>query len=223
VSLLAYLELEINNQYSEIFIGAPPRSGNTYLRYVLGVAHHGSVPISGNHETRSAIEQLISAKPETIFVTPVRDPKDVVVSTLVWLAVETEGIIDYELTNAALQTVAAYWEIVLTDPSKFCIVDFNDLVNNGPSFITKFTKKYQKLPKCEIDSKEVVEKAYELLSSDDERNHNNDRSFLQARGHLPRSRSQYVDSAESSVLNIVHKKRLEYLYSMYGQLIDMAI
>lgn len=222
-SLLAFSELKINKASTKIFIGAPPRSGNTYLRYVLGVAHRGYVEISGGHNVHSAIDRLESTDTDTIFVSPVRDPRDTVISSLVWLALETNGEVTYELTNAALQTVTTYWEILLTEPDKFCIVDFDDLIAKDSTLVSRFHDKYESLAEYNTADSSATDLAYELLNSDDDSNYENDQVLFKARGHLPRGKSEYTDAAEYAVSNIAHKKRLEYLYSMHKQLVDLAI
>lgn len=207
----------------EIFIGAPPRCGNTYLMYALKDMFNKPVKVVGEHRVQTLARHVLDQEPRSIFVTPVRDPFDAALSRLVWLAFEKEEWLNTETLFPALEQLTIYWELVLASPEKFTVIDFNKLIVDKNSLQGKLSERYPELLPHgrSILASDAEIKA--LLLKDDIEVLHNDEAEIQARGHIPRSDSRYKALAAEVLSGVMCKKRLEYLDSMYKQLLEIAI
>ena len=214
---------------SIFFVGAPPRSGNTYLRYALGDAYTKSYRDAGEfftHDHSSAYALIhLSEEPKTfpIFVSPIRDPYDTLKSKLVRTYQEwgTEPkVVEY---IPSIDDLCFYWEVLLVDPSRFCLVDFNELVSNKDSVLDKIDKKYPEVRQYRGDTLATNEELLEFLRLEDMAEYKDDNKLFLSSGHIPRESSEYSEMAEKLLDTPAYARRLSYLYELYSELLKLTI
>lgn len=205
----------------KIFVGAPPRSGNTYLHYTLRQAYSIHVSMSNNHSTLPVLDMLHSRDPYTAFIVPVREPAAAVKSLLVFEVISNPRILSDPHIQGVLERYTSYWELVLSDPELFCVVDFNILTTDRDLILKKLNLRYPSLEENfneDIPSDELIKAN---LNRDDWTISKGVESAFLARGHLPRSESEYKKIAEEKLSSSIFRKRFEYLNSLYKELLAL--
>lgn len=211
------------------FVGAPPRSGNTYLRYVIKDAYNNLVEDTGlfikhDHSSTYALEQALGVEyVAPIFVSPIRDPHATLKSKLVRTFYEWEtppNIIQYV---TSVDDLCLYWEILLVNPSKFCLIDFNELVADKDSIIEKMDQKYPELVKHKNPEPLTRLGLLEYMGLEDEGKYGDNEKLFLSSGHTPRPKSEYSDMAEELLSTPAYARRLDYLYDMYNELLKLTI
>ena len=210
------------------FVGAPPRSGNTYLRYVLQDAYSNTEDIGEvfkhDHSSTYALEHLVD-KNNTfpIFVSPVRDPYATLKSKLVRTFGEWDtppGVIEYA---TSVDDLCLYWEILLLNPSRFCLVDFNELTADKDSIVNKIDQRYPETAGYRNLELSTNEEILDFMRLEDDGKYGGNEKLFLSYGHTPRGKSEYSDSAEKLLSSPVYARRLEYLYKMYEELLEKTI
>ena len=211
------------------FVGAPPRSGNTYMRYILKDAYANSIKDAGSlikndHSSSYALEHVLNSTDQSpIFVCPIRDPYDTLKSKLVRTFFEWEtppNIVQYV---TALDDLSFYWEILLVSPEKFCLVDFNELVSDKDSIISKIDAKYPQVSIYKNPDPLTKEGMLEYMRAEDESKYGDNEKLFLSSGHTPRAESEFSEQAKQLLSTPAYVKRLEYLYSMYKELLQLTI
>lgn len=205
----------------EFFVGAPPRSGNTYLRSILADSYP-LVKTKFDHHHRYAESRLENYTPNDIFIVPVRNPVDTVISRLVWICAEDSTELKTSKIFTELNHLTVYWEIVLSSPDKFFIADFTDFTRNRLVFETKLEAAYPLLVENKVKFQQSEAYIKKTLLENDGTIYNNDKELLLARGHLPREESLHKQTALGLLTSPIYSKRLEYLERLYKEVVDFS-
>lgn len=211
------------------FVGAPPRSGNTYLRYVLQDAYNNPHKdtdelFAYNHSSAFALKHLLESENDLpIFISPIRDPYDTLKSKLVrtfeeWGA--NPGIVEYA---TAVDDLCLYWEILLVNPSKFCLVDFNELIADKDRIVEKLDDRYPSVVIYRNASPLTNEQILDNVRLEDSQQYRNNEKLFLSSGHVPRAKSEYSELADELLSSPVYSRRFAYLYEMYKELLELTI
>jgi len=221
------LDLSLFN--TTFFVGAPPRSGNTYLRYVLKDAYSNPIKDSGsliknNHSSSYALNQALSTESVApIFICPIRDPYDTLKSKLVRTFFEWDTAPNVIEHAPSVDDLCLYWEILLIDPSKFCLVDFKELVVDKDKVVSKIDERYPEIKIYKNPTPATNEQLLAEMSKEDGDKYGDNIKLYLSSAHIPRSKSEYSDAAEELLSSPAYARRLDYLYVMYKELLDLTI
>jgi hypothetical protein len=164
---------------------------------------------------------LSSRDPYTAFIVPVREPVASVESLLVFDVFTNPNIFSTPHIQGVLERYTSYWELVLSDPELFCVVDFNILTTDRDLILKKLNLRYPSLEENlneDIPSDELIKAN---LNRDDWTISQGVENKFFARGHLPREESEYKKTAKEKASNPIFKKRFEYLNSLYKELLAL--
>lgn len=211
------------------FVGAPPRSGNTYLRYVLKDSYNNPLKDPGSlikhdHSSSYALDQSLKPGNDSpIFITPIRDPYDTLKSKLVRTFYEWDTVPNVIEYAPSVDDLCLYWEILLTAPDKFCLIDFRELVADKDRVVSKINSKYPEVITYKNPSPLTNEQLLAEMKEEDDNMYGNNVEFYLSYAHTPRGISEYSKQAQELLASPAYKRRLEYLYEMYRELLELTL
>lgn len=211
--------MSINKTYADVdvYIGSLPRSGSTYLKYLIHFTYHPLVPIDKSHDPKVLLNIISGNKNQYLTVFMFRSVLDGLVSQLLWHTMEKP--LDERLIRSTLEDHCWLWEIVLADPEKFFIVDFNSVKNNPNGVIAEIEKKYPDLAEFRFQEIPDVPKAALDRLTEDGKQMGKDVFLL--RGCAPREDAPNKQLVIDSLKNPLYLKRIGYLESLYKEFLEI--
>lgn len=200
----------------KIYVGSLARSGSTYLKYSIENQYTPQVSIDKSHNPvihQNRADGIFNCDE---FVFAARPPRETLKSQLIW------RLSDQRLTPPVVKSLfdeaTDLWEIVLTSPEEFFIVDFGSITSKESEIISALETKNPSLKSLRSETPLTVEKVKLELekSSKDGMGIN---QYIE-RGHLPREISKHDEIAESVLESKSYTRRLGYLESLYQDLIS---
>lgn len=212
----------------KIIIGGAPRSGSTYLQYVLNFQYKNSkFDTAKTHEENDHLNNINNPVENNFWLVPVRDPRDTVKSILNWSFYD-QGQKEVEATytnttpyHGALDSLTRLWETILLDKKKFTLIDFDVLVSNRSEIELKIETSLPFF--VDLKEKKVVSNTYikNRLIQDDRKNlyHREEKAYLHI-GHLPREKSDLYEEISKRFDSPMYNRRFEYLYQLKSELLS---
>jgi len=198
-----------------IYVGSLARSGSTYLKYSIENEYTPQVSIDKSHNPGIHQNRVNGIFNCDEFVFAARPPRDTLKSQLIW------RLSDQRLTppvvKSLLDEATELWEIVLTSPGEFFIVDFDSITSKESEIISALEAKNPALKELKSKTPLSVDKV-KLELEKSSKDGMGPKQYLE-RGHLPREVSKHNDLAESILESISYTRRLGYLDSLYQDLI----
>lgn len=200
-----------------IYVGSPPRSGSTYLKYLLTENYtHGKIHVEKTHSRDTIIEAAESSLEYNSFFFPVRNARDILKSAVIWNFQDSNNIDN--LVWMSLEEITIIWETVLSAPNQFFIIDFNTLANSELTLLDKIDEKFEFLKKIRYEKPMPLSSIKNLLETHSLLDLGTD--LYANRGHLPRQESEHVKAVNDEIASPVYKKRLDYLDSLQVELLE---
>lgn len=201
----------------DVYIGSLPRSGSTYLKYLIHFTYHPLVPIDKSHDPKDHLKIISGEKSQYLTIFMVRPVLDGLISQLAWHTMEKT--LDERLIRSTLEDHCWLWEIVLANPEKFFIVDFNSVINNPHGIITEIEKKYPDIAGFKFQEiPDAPKAALDRLTADGEKMGQD--AFL-LRGCAPRADAPSKSLIVESLKNPLYTKRIKYLESLYKEFLEI--
>lgn len=200
-----------------VYIGSLPRSGSTYLKYLIHYTYHPLVPVDKSHNPADHLRIISGDKNQYLTIFVVRPVLDGLVSQLVWHTMEKK--LDEKLIRSTLEDHCWLWEIVLADPKKFFIVDFNSIKNNPQVVMAEIERNYTDLVEFRRpEFPNAVDAALERLTLDGK---NMGEEVFLLRGCAPRPDAPNKGLIIEALKNPLYSKRIEYLESLYEEFLTI--
>lgn len=212
----------------KVVIGGAPRSGSTYLQYILNFQYKNTeFETIKTHLESDHLAHINNSTDTNFWLVPIRDPKDTVKSMLNWFFYEKgQKNLEAMYTNTtpyygALDSLTRLWETILLDKKKFTLLDFDVLISNRSDLESKIEKSISFFSELRED-KEVSNDYIKnrLINDDKETLHNREEKAYLHTGHLPREKSDFYDDISRAFDSQVYARRFEYLYQLKVELLS---
>lgn len=224
-SILEYSAFKMDNSL-KITIGGAPRSGSTYLAYILDRQYNISgLPIIKTHMESHHLARAIAPDPKENWIIPVRNPEDTAKSFLVWHyhkdSVEKVQNNHGDTTAAygILDTLARLWETILLNKKNFIIVDFNDIVSDRIKLESYLENLIPTLKERKFSSLVSDEEIQKKLIDDSRTDLKTELNYLNL-GNFPRQRTELYLSVSREFDSKRYTKRFLYLEELKKELLS---
>lgn len=198
-----------------IYVGSLARSGSTYLKYSIENEYTPQVYMDKSHSPKIHENRADGIFNCDEFVFAVRPPVDTLKSQLVWRLADQP--LNRTLVKSLLDEATNLWEIVLSAPEEFFIVDFESITSKESEIISALEAKNPSL--IGLKSKTPLTTDNVKLELEKSSKDGMDPKEYLERGHLPRDTSKHSDLAESVLNSVSYAHRIGYLDSLYRDLI----
>lgn len=227
-STLEFLVLGSQEGKPKVIIGGAPRSGSTYLQYILNFQYKNTdFETVKTHIESDHLNHINNPIKDNFWIVPIRNPKETVISTLNWSFYETgQKKLEDMYTNTtpyygALDSLTRLWETILLDKTKFTLIDFDILISDR----LKLQQKIEKSLPFFVESKEDREVSDDyiknrLITDDKESLASREEKAYSHTGHLPREKSNLHNSIAKSFDSSVYKRRFDYLSELKSELLS---
>lgn len=200
----------------KIHVGSLARSGSTYLKYSIENQYTPQLHIKKSHNPKEHEARADKNFDCDAFVFAVRAPINTLKSQLVWRLVDKP--LDRDLVRSVLNEAIHLWEIVLSTPEEFFIVDFDAITSRESDIINALEAKHPSL----LDLKSKTALTPDKVKSELEYSSKDGMGHIEyvERGHLPREASKNSDLVEAELDSRFYAYRLSYLQNLYQELIS---
>lgn len=206
----------MEKNFFKIHVGSLARSGSTYLRYLIENQYDSPLKTQKSHNPKEHEARADRDFSCDEFVFAVRAPIDTLKSQLVWRLVDKP--LDRDLVRSVLNEASHLWEVVLSAPEEFFIVDFEAITSKESEIMAALEAKHPSL----LDLKSKTSLTTDNVKSKLEYSSKDGLGPIEyiERGHLPRQASNNSDLVESELASKFYTHRINYLESLYQELIS---